>query len=298
VGLLDTAGVLAQQGAEDELAEALGRLTVADWIFAAVLVVAGIVASRVVRAVTARVVKRGADSDWVVADLVGRVIGYVFLLGGFVYALAVLDVQLAPVLGALGLGGLAIAFAAQSILENFFSSIVLRARRPFRRGDQVSSGDFAGVVEEINFRTVVLRLFSGERVLIPCSRVLSEPIVNITVAGQRRTTVEVGVAYDTPLPLARDTLVAAVASVEGVRRQPPPAVWAEAFGESSIDFAVWFWSAPENAETWRVRSEVVLAIKAAFDDAGIEIPFPQRTVGFLPGANRMEVGAADAQSGD
>ncbi len=187
-------------------------------------------------------------------------------------------------LGALGIGGLAVAFAAQSILENLFASVLLQVRRPFRRGDQIATNDIEGTVEDVNFRTVVLRTYDGEKVLIPSSQVLTAPITNFTAKGTRRTTLDVGVAYDTDLAMAQRVLLAAVASVDGVRPEPAPQAWVEQFGESSIDFALRFWHAPDIATLWRVRSGVAMAVKTALDGAGIEIPFPQRTLGFLPGA--------------
>jgi len=215
------------------------------------------------------------SSDW------GTPAGYVVVAAALVWTLDALEVRLAPLLGALGIGGLAVAFAAQSILENFFSSIVLRSRHPFRRGDQIMTRDLEGTVEDINFRTVVLRTYDGERVLIPCSDVLRNPIVNHTAFGRRRTTLTVGVAYGTDLRKAQHVLLEAVHGVPDVQvKHKEPEAYVEEFGESSIDFAVRFWHAPDIATLWRVRSEVAMAINEALAAAGITIPFPQRTLWF------------------
>jgi small-conductance mechanosensitive channel len=225
----------------------------------------------------------------------GRVFASLVVAVGFVYSLQVLGVRLAPLLGALGIGGLALAFAAQSILENVFASVLLQSRRPFRLGDQIETNDFEGTVEDVNFRTVVLRSYAGEKVLIPCAQVLNAAITNYTAKGTRRTTLEVGVAYGTDLEVAQRVLLAASASVDGVRPEPAPEAWVEQFGESSIDFALRWWHLPDIATTWRVRSGVAMAVKAAFDEAGIEIPFPQRTLGFLAGG---ELGIKVARGGE
>jgi small-conductance mechanosensitive channel len=214
----------------------------------------------------------------------GRVFASLVVAVGFVYTLQVLGVRLAPLLGALGIGGLALAFAAQSILENVFASVLLQSRRPFRLGDQIATNEIEGTVEDVNFRTVILRTYAGEKVLIPCSQVLNTPITNFTAKGTRRTTLDVGVAYGTDLGTAQQVLLRAAASVDGVQPQPAPEAWVEQFGESSIDFALRWWHAPDIATMWRVRSGVAMAVKAALDRAGMEIPFPQRTLGFLPDA--------------
>ena len=285
----------AEAGGPEELSEAFQSLSAEDWILAAAVFLGALLVSRVVKALAARVVERdGGAGASRIADLVGRVVGGVVAVGGFVYALQVLGVRLGPLLGALGLGGLALAFAAQAILSNVFASVLLQARRPFRTGDQISTNDVEGTVEEVNLRTVVLRTYDGERVLVPCASVLGAPIFNFTAHKVRRTTLEVGVAYGTDLTHAQRVLLDAVESVDGEQTTPPPEAWVEAFGESSIDFAVRYWHAPDIATLWRVRSGVAMAAKAALDGAGIDIPFPQRTLGFLPGARvRVEAGGAD-----
>lgn len=270
---------------EEELAEAFEGLAAEDWIIAAAVLLGALLVSRVVKSLTARVVEReGGAGAGRVAQLVGRVVGGVVVIGGLVYALQVLGVRLAPLLGALGLGGLALAFAAQAILSNVFASVLLQARRPFRVGDQIATNDIEGTVEDVNLRTVVLRTYAGERVLVPCASVLGAPIYNFTAHKARRTTLAVGVAYDADLATAQRVLLEAIAGVDGVQAKPPPEAWVEAFGESSIDLALRFWHAPDIASLWRVRSGVAMAVKAGLDAAGIEIPFPQRTVGLVPGA--------------
>jgi small conductance mechanosensitive channel len=275
--------------ADEELVEALTAVTALDWLLAALILAAAIVLSRVIKAITARMVRAEDGSGSVAAQVVGRLVGIVVVIGGLVYALASLGVTLGPLLGVLGIGGLALAFAAQAVLENTFASILLQVRRPFHRGDQIATGEIEGTVEDINFRTVNLRTYAGERVLIPCSEVLNNPIVNFTERGTRRTDLEVGVAYDTDLRRASDVLLRAVSMVDDVHGRPPPEVWVEGFGESSIDFVVRFWHAPDQASLWRTRSAVAMAVKRSLDDAGITIPFPQRTIGFLPGAEQVEV---------
>lgn len=286
---------LAQTEVEEDLPDVLSGLTAGDWLLAGAVLFGAIVLSRVVKAVTARMVERG-DTAARAAQVVGRAFGALVAVAGLVYALQILGVGLTPVLGALGIGGLAVAFAAQSILENLFASVLLQVRRPFRRGDQIATNDIEGTVEDVNFRTVVLRTYDGEKVLIPSSQVLTAPITNFTAKGIRRTTLDVGVAYDTDLATAQRVLLAAVGSVDGVRPEPAPQAWVEQFGESSIDFALRFWHAPDIATLWRVRSGVAMAVKTALDGAGIQIPFPQRTLGFLPGA-RMGVDG-DGESGE
>ena len=124
----------------------------------------------------------------------------------------------------------------------------------------------------------MLDSFDGERVVIPSSMVMNDVIVNHTATPTRRTVLQLGVGYGTDLRRAQEVVVAATSIVDGVLDEPAPQAWVVEFGESSIDFDVRFRHASDIATTFRVRSDVAMAIKAAFDREGIEIPFPQRVV--------------------
>ena len=264
--------------AEAEVVDAIRGVGTEDWIRAALIFVAAVVVSRLMQRLATKVV-RGDEATVAAARFVGRGVGILILVGGSVYSLSSLGVSLGPLLGALGIGGLALAFAAQSILENFFSSLLLQARHPFRAGQQVSVADgIEGVVEDINFRVVVIRTFDGERIFVPAADVLQNPIVNVSVGGPWRTSLAVGVAYGTDPAVAQGVMLDAVASADGVLPSPTPEVWLEGFGESSIDFAIRFWHTPDMASRWRVRSGVGMALVQELRAAGITIPFPQRTI--------------------
>jgi small conductance mechanosensitive channel len=254
-------------------------LTAGDWILAGGVFLGGIAVGRLLRALLTRRIT-DHESERSAAAVLGRLVGYVAVVGGLVYALSVLDVRLGPLLGAVGIGGIAIALASQSLLADFFSSVILQVRRPFRRGDEIRTNDWDGKVEEVNFRTVVLRSFDGQRVFVPSAKVLNTPIVNYTSLGRRRTTLTIGVAYDTDLAEAQRVLLQAVNGVDGVFERPAAEALVEEFDDSSIDFAVRFWHAPDIASLWEVRSRVAMAAKAALEDAGITIPFPQRVLQF------------------
>ncbi|HEV3400266.1 MAG TPA: mechanosensitive ion channel domain-containing protein [Acidimicrobiales bacterium] len=256
-------------------------LTAADWVTAGVILAVGIAASAALRTILGRALRRG-DSERSAANVLTRGLGWLVVAAALFWSLALLGLRVGPLFGALGIGGLAVAFAAQSILANFLASIILQVRRPFRKGDQVTTNDCEGTVESVNFRTVALRTYDGERVMVPCADVLSRPIVNHTTLGRRRTTLEVGVAFGTDLDAARKLLLDRVQHTDGVLERPPCEVWVKEFGESAINIAVRYWHPPDITSLWRVRSHVAVAIKTAFDEAGIEIPFPRRILGFVP----------------
>jgi small conductance mechanosensitive channel len=267
--------------AKPQLEEVLSKgLTIWDVARAAVILVVAIALAQLVKALLARAVRRGDDELSDVSNPIGRFVGYLVVVGGLVYALSALDVRIAPLLGALGIGGIALAFALRDILENLLAGVLLQARRPFRRGEQIMTSGYEGTVEDVNLRAVVMRTFDGELVVVPNAMVLKAPIVNLTRRGIRRTTLVVGLDYDTDLERAKEIIRGTVRGVEGVRSRPAAEVFVQAFGEFAIDVAILFWHLAPVADLWRVRDAVAVAVKQALDREGIALAVPETVVSF------------------
>lgn len=254
-------------------------LRLEDWLWAGGVIAAAILLAIAARRVVQRLLRQ--VSNPFIATLLGRFTAFIVFGLGFIYALSRVGVSIAPLLGLFGLFGLALAFAFQDILENFIAGILMSIRKPFESGDQVTTVGYSGVVEDITLRTVELRTFAGERVFIPNATVWKEPLINHTLLGARRTSLDIGVGYGADLDVATSTIAEAVASVTGVKAAPAPEAFVHAFGASSIDIAIRFWHEPQISEEWAVRDAVAKAVKSALDAAGIEIPFPQRVVSIL-----------------
>jgi small-conductance mechanosensitive channel len=267
-----------------ELAEGIGA---GDVVRAVLVFLASILVAVVLRRLLVRVVDREADRH--LGRIVGRFLSVVVVAVGAVFALDVVGVAIGPLLGALGVGGIALAFAAQDMLANLVSGVLLQVRHPFRIGEQIRSGDYEGVVDDINLRTVELTTYDGLTAYLPNAEVLRNPIINFTRTPFSRTQLDVGVAYATDLEHAREVLLDACRRADGVQDAPPPEAWVHEFGESSINIAVRYWHAADIASTWRVRSAVAIAVKQSLDAAGMTIPFPQRTLWFGPGSTTLHV---------
>lgn len=189
--------------------------------------------------------------------------------------------QLGDLIALLGLGSVAIGFAFQDIFKNFLAGILLLLEEPFRLGDQIIVSDYEGTVETVNIRFTQLRTYTGEVVEIPNSIVFTSAVKVLTANVCRRTDLDIGVDYVTPLPLAQQIFLDTVKQVEGVLPEPVPEVDCVGFGDSAINFKVRFWTAPQIVEVRRTRSRVAIALKAACDSAGITIPYPIRTVHYF-----------------
>lgn len=270
----------------------LGRLAGASTVL-----VVGIGLAVLLGVVVRRVVG-GPDTAPAASSFIARFVQFVIVAATAVYALNTLGVRITPLLGALGIGGIAVALAVQSMLTNLIASIILQVRRPFRRGDQVAVTEgLEGVVEEVNLRTVRLRTFDGNDVMIPATMVLDDAITNYTRRRTRRTSLDVGMDYDTDLTAAREVMLSAMATVDEVLADPAPEAWVVLFGDNAITITLRYWHAPENAVLWRVRSEVAVAVKRDLDAAGMVIAFPQRVLHLSPEADRLTVDRSEPDQG-
>lgn len=271
---------VTSDSATERLAEAVTDpgLDWTDFAGAGGIFLGGIVIALVVKAVVGRLLRRGHRVDPALAALIARFVGYVVMTVGFVYALEFLGIPIGLAVGGLGIAGIALAFALQDILENFIAGVLLQIQRPFTYGDQIDVNGHDGTVQTIDTRMTTILTPAGELVKIPSATVIKSDITNYTQRGSRRTTLEVGVAYGTNLREAQRILTEAAARADGILESPPAEALLQGFGESSIDFAVRFWHKPTIADFWAARSEVAFEVDAALAEAGITIPFPQRTM--------------------
>jgi small-conductance mechanosensitive channel len=251
-----------------------------NWLIAFGIVIVGVLLASAARRVVGRLFRRtSADTDHA-EMLISRIVQAVIILVALVYALGAIGVQISPLLGALGIGGIALALAVQPTLLNLFSGMLLHAHRPLRVGEEVRSGEFAGRVLDVTSRAVVIETYSGETVFLPNSVVVDREIVNYVRHGRRRSTLVVGVAYGTDLGQAQSVMLEAARSADGVLSSPPVRVLASEFADSSINFDVDVWHAPDELSRRQVRDRVVRAVNHALSEADITIPFPQRTLWF------------------
>lgn len=184
-------------------------------------------------------------------------------------------------LTALGVGGVAIGFAFKDVFENFLAGVLLLLREPFSIDDYIDCEDIEGQVEEITIRDTHIRQTDGQLVVAPNAMFFKNPVTIRTAKDVRRTTVICGVAYDEDVDEAREVIANAVRSVDAVRDDVRDVeIFAQEFADSSINFEVTWWTGSRPIDIRSSRDKVVAAVKRALDDAGIEIPFPYRTMTF------------------
>lgn len=219
----------------------------------------------------------------------------VYITAGLV-VLSVWDVNLGGLLIGAGFLGIVVGMAARQTLGSLLAGFVLMFSRPFEIGDWVQIGDHEGIVTDISIINTRMRSFDDETIVLPNDVAGNETIENMTDSDRLRLRVRVGVAYDTDLDRARELILQAVDEVEEVLSIPKPTVVLTQFGDSAIGFEVRFWIEPPTApRRAKAQTAVIKSIKATFDEAGIEIPFPQRDLSgevdtIQPEAQRRSVG--------
>lgn len=201
---------------------------------------------------------------------------YALLLIGLLLALSAAGFkvgQLTFLFGALGVG---IGLGLQGVVNNFVSGLILMFERPLQPGDVIDFDGTSGRVHNIGMRATTLKTFEGADVVIPNGMLLSEKLTNWTLLdSNRRLSVDVGVGYGSDVGQVQALLAQAVRDTEHVAKFPPPAVFFQGLGASSLDFSVRAWT--HDADNWMsVRSTLVANILAALRNADIEIPFPQQ----------------------
>ncbi len=182
-------------------------------------------------------------------------------------------------IASLGIGGLALAFAAKETLADIFGGFSIFTGRPFVVGDAVDIGDVSGEVEEVGLRFTRIRTWDKQLVTIPNSKVASSNILNVSAEPARRVVQYLGLTYDhdhedvaDAINVTRDT----INTVDGVDTEKTR-VWFWEYGESSLKLRVQYYIA-DLANKWDVKHQVNMQIKQAWEDNGFEMAFPTRTV--------------------
>ena len=191
------------------------------------------------------------------------------------------DKPITSIIAGLGIGGLAIALAAQDTIKNFFGSIVLFVDKPFEMGDRIVVDGHDGPVEEVGIRSTKIRTLDGHLVTLPNGKLADMTIRNISKRPFIRRLFSLTVTYDTP-PEKIEKGIALVKEIldnhEGMHADFPPRVYFNDFNSDSLNIMVIYWYHPPNYWDFMAFNEKVnLQIMLAFAAEGIEFAFPTQT---------------------
>jgi small-conductance mechanosensitive channel len=232
--------------------------------------------------VVARYVGReiGEGSDAVAASTALNFVGRLLLWAGvLLWALDNLGIKIGPLIAGLGIGGIAVALAAQNILGDLFASFSILFDKPFVIGDAISVGTDTGTVERIGLKTTRIRSISGEQLVISNADLLSSRIRNFKLLEERRVVFTIGVVYQTPyhklvaIPGMIKEIIESQSSVRFER-----AHFAQ-YADSALNFEIVYWvKDPDYGRYMDVHQVINLAIFKKFEEEGIDFAYPTRTL--------------------
>jgi len=270
--------------------ENLPNLVLAILVFTAAFFV-----SRYVSKLIEKLVSKRAEQKSI-SLVVSRIASVITVLIGLFLALGILNLSqaLTSLLAGAGVIGLVVGLALQGTLSNTVSGIVLSFRNRISIGNWVETNGYSGEVMDINLNTFILKEADNNIVVVPNKMILENPIKNYSLTTKMRVFIECGVGYESDLELVEKLTKSTIADTfDQVKRTDDVEFYYTEFGDSSINYLCRFWIDAESMlEKMKAKTKAIIEIKKAYDKAGINIPFPIRTLQF---DNKLNIKASELQ---
>lgn len=219
--------------------------------------------------------KRGAEGS--LKSFLGSLVDVMLKAMIVIMAMDVIGIKATSFIALLGAMGLAVGMALQGTLQNFAGGVIILLMKPFKVDDYIECGSYKGYIKEIRIFHTIMRPFNGRTVIIPNSELATKSLINHTKEPLIRLDVVASVAYGTDLAKAKQVLWDVVRSEKLIQWDPkPPTIAVSELGNNSVDITLWLWVTVE--DYWEVWKHIREDIYIAFNEAGVDIPFPQVTV--------------------
>ena len=216
--------------------------------------------------------RRGAEES--LKSFLGSLVDVLFRILIIIMAMDVIGIKATSFIAVLGALGLAVGMALQGTLQNFAGGVIILLMKPFRVGDYIECGNYKGYVKEIRIFHTIIRPFNARIIIVPNSELSNKSLINHTREPQIRLSVTASVAYGTNVQKAREVMLSLVENDERIRTDhKPPSVYVSDLADSAVILTMWLWTTAE--DYWPVELEIREKIYNAFNENGIEIPFPQ-----------------------
>ena len=232
-------------------------------------------ASIVKRIVSRRLEQRTKNPQPV--QLISQIAYWLVVLAVTVISLQMVGFNLTAFLAGLGIIGFTVGFALQDVSKNFIAGLLLLLQQPFNVGETIEVVGYTGQVLSIDIRATQIRTLDGRIVMIPNGDVFVKPITNFSQAEFRRIEIKSEVTYKGDPETVRQTALQAISAIPGLRDDPPPKVWLQIFGTSTIDLITYYWIDTNQTSLTAAKDAGVEAIKEAFEGAEIGIPSTVQT---------------------
>ncbi len=261
-----------------EIAEIFSGLGSADFynrlLAVAVAVVLVLLSFKVLQIVLGRMMKGH------VTDQQSAVVRKLIRYAGFTVAVMTifnrLGIDLSALLGAAGIAGIAVGFAAQTSISNVISGLFLISEKPFQAGDVIQVGDVSGVVQSIDFLSIKIQTFDNRFVRIPNETIIKTNVINVTRFPIRRFDLWMTVPYGEDLERVKAILLELAAKNVYTLDNPEPLVVFDKFDTSGINILLGLWF--EKTNFMNLKNSIMADIHTRFAQEGIKIPYPQMDV--------------------
>ena len=263
-------------GSQAAFKELMGSYIAPAFLAMAVGWISFIIASAIGRYIGGMVAKK---VDLTLGKFLTKAIRNLIMLVVAMGTMSYLGVDVTGLAAVLAAISFAVGMALQGTLGNFASGVMLLLFRPFKVDDYIVLADTQGTVEEIDLFTTRINTLDNRHVIVPNGEIFGSKLENYSRNELRRVDVAVGAAYDADLDQTRQALERAVMSISESVVSPPPQVYLDALGASSVDWQLRVWCEP--ADYWGVREQLTEAAKRQLDLANISIPFPQLDVNLV-----------------
>lgn len=216
------------------------------------------------------------EIDDTLFTFLGSIARYLILALAFIFVLNRFGIQTTSLVALLGAAGLAIGLALQGTLSNIAAGVMLVVFRPFKLGQFVELAGYAGTVQAITLFTTEIATLDNVQITIPNGQVWDSAIKNYSAYDTRMVDLTIGVGYGADLKKAETLLIELIKADPRGHATPEPFVKVTNLGESSVDFKVRVWT--NSSDYWGLKCDLTRQIKDSFDEHGIDIPFPTRTI--------------------
>jgi small conductance mechanosensitive channel len=228
---------------------------------AAIVLVAVIVAGRVVRGLVNRALERTA-ADRQVRSLIHNLLSVATIALGILGGLSALGLSFSVLVTSFGLTGLAVGLALQDLLRNILAGIFLLVERPFRIGDLITVGDLSGTVETIELRTTGIRTFDGRLAVMPNLSAFNGTVINSSAYPLRRYTLTVWVPQGDDLEAVMGAARAAMTGMEEIATEPAPQIVPKLDIDGGVTLQLWYWLDYRSVSDNAVAAELVRRLYA------------------------------------
>lgn len=249
-----------------------------EWGINLVLFLVVVIAFRILGAIVGRLIRKALakfkKGSQLLLDFFANTASKLIFFVGLMIGLGILGVPTGPFIAALGAAGFIIGFALQGTLSNFAAGIMILLYRPYDIGDFVQIAGVSGTVKAMSLVSTTLATPDNQVVVVPNGSIWGDVITNVTGNATRRVDLVFGIGYDDDTEKAKAILADVVGRHEKVLAEPAPVIQVHELADSSVNLVCRPWVA--TSDYWSVYWDLTHAVKRAFDEADVTIPFPQR----------------------